>query len=109
MQNYLDVCGTNEMVWFEIQPKEGKEFLRWAGCVWINGKEIVPENDTGFFHFSISSDGTLANIPMFTWLSKDRNSIPKYRFSEYLKGKFNKKISPKIKPFLIKGLSQLKA
>ncbi len=30
MQNYQDVCGTESRVWFEIRPKEGKEFLTWA-------------------------------------------------------------------------------
>ena len=86
MQNYLDVCGTNEMVWFEIQPKEGKEFLRWAkslGCVWINGKEINPKDTTTFFHLSISDDGTLANVPMFAWLAKKYENVPKYNFSDF--------------------------
>ena len=49
MQNYKDVCGNEENVWFEISETEGQEFLQWAkdlGCSWLNGNEIIPENGT---------------------------------------------------------------
>ncbi len=73
MQNHQEVCGTKDEVWFEIHPKEGKEFLEWAkslGCIWINGKEIEPEQGADFFHFTIQRDGRLANVAMYAWLSK---------------------------------------
>ena len=38
MQNYKEVCGNEECVWFEIKPSEGKKFLKWAkelGCIWL--------------------------------------------------------------------------
>ena len=72
MQNYKDVCGGKE-VWFEIKPRQGKRFLKWAkslGCVWINGDEIEPNKGADFFHFSIDSNGKLAYVPIFAWVSK---------------------------------------
>ncbi len=91
MQNYKEVCGDKECVWFEIEPNEGKEFLKWAkdlGCIWLSGEEIKPEKGANFFHFSIYSDGRLANVAMFVWFSKDPKfkNIERYTFSEFLKG-----------------------
>ena len=45
MQNYKDVCGDKQRVWFELSENEGQEFLQWAkdlGCTWLNGNEIIP-------------------------------------------------------------------
>ncbi len=81
MQNYQEACGTESRVWFEIRPKEGKEFLKWAkslGCVWLNGEEINPSKGVNFFHFSIHSDGKLANVAMFAWVAKQFEDVPKY-------------------------------
>ena len=57
MKSYKDVCGVDSCVWFEISPKEGKKFLKWAkelGCVWVNGEIIEPRKGADFFHFSIT-------------------------------------------------------
>lgn len=73
MKSYKDVCGVDSCVWFEISPKEGKKFLKWAkdlGCIWVNGEIIEPRKGADFFHFSIHSDGTLANVAMFVWVAK---------------------------------------
>ena len=96
MQNYKDVCGNKECVWFEIKPSEGKKFLKWAkdlGCVWLNGEEIEPEKGADFFHFSIHNDGKLANVAMFVWFAKHPKfeNVERYMFCEYIKGNF---ISP---------------
>ena len=97
MKSYKDVCGVDSCVWFEISPKEGKKFLKWAkelGCVWVNGEIIEPRKGTDFFHFSIHTDGTLANVAMFVWVAKHEKfaNIKRYVFSEYIKGNL---ISPK--------------
>lgn len=92
---YKEVCGKESRVWFEIDPKKGKQFLKWAksiGCVWLNGEEIKPRKGASFFHFSIHSDGKLANVAMFAWVAKQFEDVPKYYFPEYIKGN---KISPK--------------
>ena len=73
MQNYKNLCGNDQMVWLEIQPKDEKKFLKWAkslGCVWSNGDEINPKKSVEFIHFSISSDGKLSIVPTFAWVSK---------------------------------------
>ena len=93
MQNYKDVCGNKECVWFEIKPSEGKKFLKWAkdlGCVWLNGEEIEPEKGADFFHFSIHNDGKLANVAMFVWFAKHPKfeNVKRYMFCEYIKGNF---------------------
>ena len=72
MQNYKNLCGNDQMVWLEIQPKDEKKFLKWAkslGCVWSNGDEINPKKSVEFIHFSISSDGNLSIVPTFAWVS----------------------------------------
>ncbi len=97
MQSYKEVCGKEECVWFEIKPKEGKKFLKWAkslGCVWTNGEKINPRKGAKFFHLSIHADGTLANVPMFAWVVKHPKfeNIKRYMFCEFIKGNY---ISPK--------------
>ena len=95
MQNYKEVLKTEERVWFEIDPEKGKQFLKWAksiGLVWLNGEEINPRQNVNFFHFSVSCDGTLTNVPYFVWRDKQFESITKYYFPEFLKGNL---ISPK--------------
>ena len=89
MQNYKDVCGGKESVWFEIKPTEGKKFLKWAkdlGCVWVNGEEIEVEKGSDFFHLSIDRNGNLANVPISAWVSKqlEFKNVDRYVFSEYL-------------------------
>ena len=91
MQNYKEVCGDKECVWFEISPSEGEEFLRWAkelGCIWVNGNEIKPENGADFFHFSIHNDGKLAYVSMLVWFAQHPKfeNIERYVFSEFIKG-----------------------
>ena len=95
MQNYKDVCKNEEKVWFEINPEKSEEFLIWAkqiGLVWLNGEEINVNQEVSFFHFSVSKDGKLANVPYFVWISKEFEHVTKYYFPEYLKGNL---ISPK--------------
>ena len=73
MQNLKILCGKENWAWFEIQPKDGKKFLKWAkdlGCKWINGKEIDVNQKVEFFHFSISKDGKLSYIPAFAWVNE---------------------------------------
>ena len=103
MQSYKDVCKNKDCVWFEINQNEGEKFLNWAkilGCVWLNGKEIEPQKDANFLHYSIRSDGKLANVPTFIWLAKDPKfeNIERYVFCEYIKGK---KVVPKSHMYLI--------
>ena len=97
MQNYKEVCGKDECVWFEIQGNEGKKFLKWAkdlGCIWFNGEEIEPQKGADFFHFSIHSDGKLAYVSMMVWTTKHEKfaNIKRYMFCQYLQGNL---ISPK--------------
>ena len=89
MQNYKDVCESKECVWFEINPKVSKKFLKWAkdlGCVWINGEEIEPNKGTDFFHLSIDRNGNLATVPISAWVSKqpEFKKIERRDFRYYL-------------------------
>ncbi len=89
MQNYKNVCGKHERVWFEIKPEEGEQFLTWAkglGLAWLNGQKIKPGEGVSFFHFSVRKDGKLTNVPYFIWTAKQFEQVPKYSFYEYLKG-----------------------
>ena len=95
MQNYKDVCKQHEKIWFEIEPTQSTEFLKWAkdvGLTWLNGEEIKPEKGANFFHFSVSDKGTLTCVPYFVWIATQFENVPKYYFPEYLKGNL---ISPK--------------
>ena len=95
MQNYKDVCKNEEKVWFEIDPKNPEEFLNWAkeiGLTWLNGEEIEPQKGGDFFHFSVSSQGKLANVPYFIWIAEQFKNVKKYYFPEFIKGNT---ISPK--------------
>lgn len=92
---YKDVCEQEDTVWFEIDPKKGKQFLKWAkniGCVWANGEEIDPRKGTQFLHVAVHSNGKIANVAMFAWVAKQFEHVTKYYFPEYIKGN---KISPK--------------
>ena len=94
MQTYKEVCGTESRVWFEIRPKEGKDFLKWAkalGCVWMNREEINSRKGANFFHFSIHDYGTLANVAMYAWVAKQFEKVPKYMFCEFKQGR---RVSP---------------
>ena len=104
MQNYKEVCGNEQELWFEVQDNERNSFLQWAkalGCVWINGKEIDPNeqnNSQSFFHaiffYAITDNGKLARIPAFAWFEKNGqfDSVKRYMFCEFIQGKL---ISPK--------------
>ena len=95
MQNYKDVCKNEERVWFEIDPKNPEEFLTWAkeiGLTWLNGDEIEPSTGANFFHFSVSNQGKLTNVPYFIWIAKQFENVKKYYFPEFIKGNL---ISPK--------------
>lgn len=92
--SYKDVCGDEKEVWFVINDlkTEGREFLRWAksiGCMWVGGREIDAENDSSFFHLSISSNGVLAYVPMFAWIHAQYAKIKRIDFIEYKKLKLN--------------------
>ena len=94
--DYKDVCAGEENVWFRLSnsKKEGKFFLKWAkdlGCMWINGKEIDPQNDTYFFTLSISSDGKLSNVPAIALVSRQFESVKRVDFITYYKS-FKKKL-----------------
>ena len=91
MQNYKDVCGNCEEVWFEIEPSERKKFFKWAkglGCVWLDGTEINPFEEVKFTHFSVEIDGKLGIVPMSLWVSKqpEFKNIRRYKFCEFIKG-----------------------
>ena len=78
MQNLKEVREGRECVWFEIEPSESENFLKWAknlGCVWINGGEIKPEKGANFSHFLITNDGKLACVPMFAWKRRRYNHL----------------------------------
>lgn len=91
MQNYKEVCGYEKMIWFEIKTNEYKKFLNWAkslGCVWINGDEINVKEKITSFHYSITQQGILAKVPLFSWCSKTGqfDHIKRYMFCEFIKG-----------------------
>ena len=95
MQNYKDVLKEEERVWFEIDPETTEEFLTWAkeiGLTWLNGEEIEPQKGANFFHFSVTNQGKLANVPYFVWIAEEFENVKKYYFPEYKKGNL---ISPK--------------
>lgn len=80
MQKFKVLCGKEKWAWFEIQPKDGNKFLKWAkdlGCKWVDGKEIDINQKVEFIHFSISIDGKLAYLPAFAWVNERR------RFKHY--------------------------
>ena len=91
MQNYKEVCGNDKEIWFKLNKlSEGKKFLKWAkslGCVWINGDEIDVKEKTTSFHYSITSQGILAKIPLFAWCTKTGqfDYIKRYNFCEFIK------------------------
>lgn len=94
MQNFNEVCGSDSIVWFEMQPNEREKFLKWAkdlGCVWLSETIINPSEQINFTHFSISSQGKLGIVPMVTWASKqpEFQNVKKYVFREFVKGNRN--------------------
>ena len=89
MQNFKEVCGSNNSVCFEVKPKEGKKFLKWVkdlGCVWENGEEIEPNKGVEFFHLSISNAG-LSYVPISAWVSKqpEFKDIKRYVFADFIR------------------------
>ncbi len=97
--NFKDVCGEAESVWFVLSDKrkEGRRFLKWAkelGCVWLNGREIEPNGGTEFFVLSISSRGTLANVPAMAVASThDKNGkAPMGGTRKVFGGDFDKRV-----------------
>ena len=80
MQNVKELCGKDKCVWFEVKPKDGSKFLRWAkdlGCKWANGREIDENEQVNFFHFCISCDNKLSYVPIFSWV-KDKHKFKHY-------------------------------
>ena len=92
MQNYKDVCGKEEMIWFELNKlSEGRTFLKWAkslGCVWLSGREIDCCERIAFTHLSINNEGKLGLVPISVWVSKqpEFQNIKRYVFCEFIKG-----------------------
>lgn len=91
MQNFKDVCGNDNAVWFEIQPSECEKFLKWAkslGCVWLSGREIDCCERIAFTHLSINNEGKLGLVPISVWVSKqpEFQNIKRYVFCEFIKG-----------------------
>ena len=85
MQNYKEVCGNEEEIWFEVKDNEVEKFLNWAkelGCVWPNGKKINPQEKPTSFHYAITAKGLLGKIPLFAWFSKNGqfDHIKRYMF-----------------------------
>lgn len=61
-------------VWWEVKPKDQKAFFEWlkeSGCVWVDGKEIDPNEKVEFIHFAVSNDKKISIIPAFTWVDKN--------------------------------------
>lgn len=80
MQSVKELCGKEQMVWFEVQPKDFKKFLKWAkglGCKRSNGREIDENEKVNFFHFCISKDNELSYVPIFAWVKN------KHKFKHY--------------------------
>ncbi len=91
MQNYKEILGNEEEVWFQLQENECETFLQWAkdlGCVWCNGKDIQPPTELTSFHYAISATGKLARIPLFAWFSKTGqfDHIKRYMFCAFTQG-----------------------
>lgn len=97
MQNYKEICGGEEEIWFEVKDNEIEKFLNWAkelGCVWLNRKEIDPKEKPTSFHYAITVNGLLGKVPLFAWFSKNKqfDHIKRYMFCEFVKGNL---VSPK--------------
>lgn len=89
MEQLKKILQENEKIWFEISESEKSEFLQFAknlGCLWTNGDEIRPEIDHCGIHMSIHSDLRIANVAYFVWFHTDFDSIPKFVFSDFVKG-----------------------
>ena len=87
MQNYKELCGEKESVWFEIKPSESEKFFKWAkdlGCIWLNGEKIEPTKNAEFFHYSISKYGRLAIVPACAW-ANNTLKFDKFVFSDFIK------------------------
>lgn len=63
-----------DWTWTKIQ-KDFIKIIEKLNFKWLNGKIITPKKDGIFFHASIDRDGTLSNVPMFVWLSKESKKI----------------------------------
>ena len=77
-----------KMIWFEVERKNAKEFLKILKSLnfkWISGKIINPNKDKPFFHLSIDRDKTLSNVAIFAWFSPQTKHIKKMNFEEFLK------------------------
>ena len=77
-----------KMIWFEVERKNAKEFLKILKSLsfkWINGKIINPNKDKTFFHLSIDRDKTLSNVALFAWFSPQTKNIKRLSFEEFLK------------------------
>ena len=86
MQYNKNMCEKDKMKLVEIQPKDGKKFLKWAkviGCVWSNGDEINPKEGVGFTHFYIDEERKLYIVPISAWVSKQPKfkNVKKYVFN----------------------------
>jgi hypothetical protein len=89
MELLKNLLQENEKIWFEITESEKREFLRFAqsqGCLWTNGQEIFPETDDCSLHMSIHRDLRIANVAYFVWFHTDFDAIPKFVFSDFVKG-----------------------
>ena len=79
----------NERVWFSILPEDKEKFLKLAkeeGFIWLNDNEIQPSDGCNG-HMSVRNDMRIASVPWFAWFHPSTESIPKYSFEEFLKGK----------------------
>jgi hypothetical protein len=88
MKRLEKILEKEKMIWIEVERKNTKEFLSFAklnNFKWLNGKIINTDKDKPFFHLSLSSDKTLANVAMFAWLSPSSTNIKKISFDEFKK------------------------
>lgn len=88
MEKLFKILKQEKMIWVEVERKNAKEFLKTLKNLnfkWLNGKNINIDSDKPFFHLSIDSNGTLANVAMFAWFSPDSKKFKKLTFEDFKK------------------------
>ncbi len=93
MKGVKEILNGDKRVWFLVEDKDFKSFLKFArdnGCKWLNGDEILVDNDHISHHMSINSANQIAFVPVWAWFALAQNPTRKILFSEVLGGEYDK-------------------